>query len=116
MTGVKKDFLASQERRTELLNLIDELMDTRLTQDKLDEWYGSFVKVYHSEMEKFYRRLGDAPVSKKNYYTARKEWWLEELGALAKDTLVAACQYQKTKTETKLSNGQTEVLKYATEI
>ena len=88
MTGVKSDFLKSVEKRNELIALIDNLIHDKLTQEKLDAWYESFIAVYHSVMEKFYRRFDDTPTSRKNYYISRKEWWSDELGALAKKTLI----------------------------
>ncbi len=95
MTGVKSDFLASEEKRQEIIALIDVLINEKMTQAKLDAWYESFIAVYHDEMNKFYRRLDDTPVSRKNYYIAKKEWWSDELNALAKETLVAERAYMK---------------------
>ena len=47
----------------------------RNTQEDIDSWYDRFVQVYHNEMS-----------SKKNYYVAKKAWWCDELGELAKLT------------------------------
>ena len=95
MTGVKEDFLKSEEKREELLQLIDQLLEEKANQEQMDAWYESFVSMYHAEMHKFYRVLEDPPCSRKTYYIARKEWWTDELGVLAKKTLEAEKTYLK---------------------
>ena len=95
MTGVKPDFLKNTDNATKLIKLIDELMQQRINQESLDAWYTQFVTVYHSEMDSFYRKLEDTSSSKKNFYISRKAWWSEELGALAKKTLIAERNYLK---------------------
>ena len=48
INGVKPDFLKSPERLNELTGLIDEMLEMKLTQERLDSWYEEFVKVYHN--------------------------------------------------------------------
>ena len=87
--GVKDDFLQSSGNVTKLLALIDELLEIRKQQDELDAWYSDYVKIYHDEMARFYRLLEDTPESKKNYFISRKAWWSDDLGLLAKETLLS---------------------------
>ena len=105
MTGIKPDFLNNNENAQILIEMIDELTELRLTQDSLDTWYKQFVTTYHNEMDQFYKRLEDTPSSKKNYYIARKAWWSEELGALAKKTLAAERNFLKLQKERKDSKA-----------
>ena len=44
-------------------------------------------------MNDFYKKLEDTPHTKKNYYVAKKAWWCDELGELAKLTHKAEKRY-----------------------
>ncbi len=79
INGVKEDFLKSPEKIQELTGLIDDLLEMKLTQERLDKWYGESVKVYHEVMTSFYRKLENTPCSRKNYFIARKPWWSDDL-------------------------------------
>ncbi len=85
MKEVKEEFMKSPERVAELNTLLDELLDVRSEQEAIDTWYDNFIKIYHAEIELFYKKLSDTPKSRKNFSHMRNEWWNEELSMLAKE-------------------------------
>ncbi len=86
VNGVKPDFMASEERRNQLVAHIEQLMQVKQCQEELDKWYEAFVNIYHKEMDSFYKKLENTPKSAKNFHIMKKEWWTDDLTALAKET------------------------------
>ncbi len=105
INGVKDDFLRSPEKIEELTGLIDELLEMKLTQERLDEWYGQFVKVYHEEMNSFYKKLENTPRSCKNYFIAHKPWWSDDLSESARIVHKTEHLYIKLQKENKNANN-----------
>ena len=87
----------SPEKVNELTWLIDELLDMRLSQETLDEWYEEFIKLNHNEMNTFYKELDNTPRSRKNYFIARKPWWSDDLSESAKAVYAAEHLCETTK-------------------
>ena len=84
--GVKSAFFETPGNARQLIELIDQLIDARHTQEKFDVWYRDFVSVFHSEMCIFYKEISNAPRSKKNARFTKKAWWNEKLTDMAKRT------------------------------
>ncbi len=108
---VKEDFLKSPEKINELTGLIDELLEMRSTQERLDEWYDEFVRVYHTEINMFYKKLENTTRSHKNYFISLKPWWLDDLSESAKVGHRAEHLYVKLVKEHKnAANAKTQFL------
>ena len=68
---VKTNFMSDSKNVEALMRLVDELASLKSTRVDIDSWYDSFVKIYHDEMNDFYKKLEDTPRSRKNYYVAK---------------------------------------------
>ena len=91
--GVEPDFLKTPGNAQHLIELIDQLLDAKLTQERFDMWYEDFVSVFHSEMRIFYKEISNTPKSKKNACFTKKAWWNEKLREMAKRTHEAECTF-----------------------
>ena len=97
ITNVTSDFLASEQAKSELLQLIDEIEKCRNTQTELDCMYDRLCDMYVSEMGRHFRVIDNAAYSKRKFKCTQKEWWDDELTSLWQEMQQAEHNYIKAK-------------------
>ena len=88
---MKPDFLLSGENAVQLLSQIDDLIQLRNSQEEMDRWYTEFIAVYHSEMDKFYKKISDTP------RTLKKRDFLAKQALFDKEVKKTKCRWQRNK-------------------
>ena len=94
---IPSDFLSSDESRQQLLNIISDIEEARITQQEINKIYNDIVEVYIAEMKGHFGRPLNYPCSRKKIRFTRKEWWDEELTSLFREMQHAEHPYIKSK-------------------
>ena len=72
-------FLGTEQNRLKLLEMINELENTRNCQDEIDDVYKKICEMYYKEMDTLLLKKNVHPYSKKRLYRSMKPFWNAEL-------------------------------------
>ena len=76
---VPVDFMGSEEKRQELVNIIEEIERCRNRQDEIDKVYEKLCDMYYGEMNRWFRARDVHPNSRKRLHKSTKPFWNEAL-------------------------------------
>ena len=113
---VPQNFMTDNESKAALLSLINQIEQSRDSQQEINTIYDDIVNLYICEMKKHFHFTMDTPSSNKKVRFTRKPWWNEELTSLFKDMKSAEHNYLKSKRKGNQSRELRNVFKHKQDI